>query len=118
MPSKEFFLEQIEKEFASAREALKIGNDGKARVCARRAAGQALTWFLTRFPKNNWGTDVLSQLLHLKDDSSFPQEVRDAAKRLTTKVSDRFNYPFSSDPIHDANLIIQHIEQLMNENAS
>lgn len=115
MPSKEFFFEQIEKEFSAAREALKIGNDGKARVCARRAAGQAITWFLSKFPKKGWGTDAMSQLQSLKDDDSFPQEVRHAAERLTTKVSDRFNYQFSTDPIHDAQIIIQHIERLMND---
>ena len=72
MPSKEYYLEQMEKEFATAREADRAGNDGKVRVCARRAAGQAITWYLARFPHPAWGTDALTQLKHLKDDRVFP----------------------------------------------
>jgi hypothetical protein len=117
MPSKEFFFEQIEKEFAVAREAQRIGNDGKARVCARRAVGQAIAWYVTKFPQTKWGADAVRQLQHLKDDVSFSQEVRDAAERLTTKVSDQFTSPFSTDPIQDAKIIITHIERLMDESA-
>ena len=113
MPSKDFYLENIEKELAAAREALAVGNDGKARVCARRAAGQALTWYLSTHPKPAWGTDALTQLKHLRDDSEFSQSSRDAALRLTTKVSDQFTYQFSTDPLEDANIIIRTITQLM-----
>ncbi|MBI3365403.1 MAG: hypothetical protein HY033_10880, partial [Ignavibacteriae bacterium] len=82
MPNKEYYFEQIEKELATAREALKIGNAGKARVCARRAAGQALTWLMTKYPRSDWGKDALGQLSCVKDDAAFPREVRDAAVRL------------------------------------
>jgi hypothetical protein len=113
MPAKEYYFEQIEKEFATAREALKAGNDGKARVCTRRAAGQAITWFLASHPRQGWGRDAMNQLLQLKDDASFPLEIRDAAVRLTTKISVRFTYPFTTNPIDDARLIINHIEKVM-----
>ena len=113
MLSQEYFFGQIEKEFATAREALKVGNDGKARVCARRAAGHAITWFLSKYPRQGWGTDALRQLQNLKDDPSFPQDVREAAERLITKVSDQFRYPFSTIPLEDAQIIITHIEKVM-----
>ena len=117
MPTREYYLEQIGKELVAARDALNIGNDGKARVCARRAAGQAITWFISRNIRQGWGADAMNQLLHLIDDLSFPQEVRDAAVRLTTKISERFTYPFTTSPIEDARLIIDSITFLMDQHA-
>jgi len=107
------YLEQIEIELATAQAALQVGNDGKARVCARRAAGQALTWFLSEFPKGDWGKDAMQQLMHLRDDTSFPVEVREAAVRLTTKISQQFDYPFTNDPLADAQVIILYVQSLM-----
>lgn len=117
MSSKEFFLINIDKELTGAREALKSGNNGKARVCSRRAAGQAIAWFLSAYPHERWGADAMNQLSNLKEDESFPKAVRDAAVRLTTKISERFTYPFTNDPIEDAQLIIKHIEMVMERNA-
>jgi hypothetical protein len=117
MSDKAHHLEQIQKELATAREAIQSGNDGKARVCSRRAAGQAISWFMTEHPRADWGQDALSQLTHLRDDESFPREIRDAAIRLTTKISDRFTYPFTSEPVEDARCIIDHIELLMSRDA-
>ena len=118
MPTKEYYFELIEKEFSTAREALKMGNDGKARVCARRAAGLAIAWFLSEHPNPAWGMDAMTQLLHLKEDPEFPQEIRDAAIHLTTKISERFTYPFSSDPMADARLIVHYFQSRMDANAS
>ena len=113
MRSKEFFVEQIEKEFANACEALNAGNDGKARVCARRAAGQAITWYVSKHPRTDWRQDAMSQLEGLKNDEAFPQNVRDAALRLTAKISLTFEYPFSTNPIDDAKIIIEAITEIM-----
>ncbi|MBI1806144.1 MAG: hypothetical protein HYR76_03715 [Ignavibacteria bacterium] len=113
MPSKEYYHALIDRELLRAREALKVGNEGKARVCARRAAGHALAWFLSIHPNDAWGKDAMNQLTHLKDDTTFPPEVRDAAVRLTTKISERFAYPFTSDPIADTQIIITCVEHLM-----
>jgi hypothetical protein len=116
LPANNHYLEQIEKELAMARAALQAGNEGKARVCARRAAGQAITWMLSKFSRDNWGDDAMSQLTHLRDDASFPTEVREAAVRLTTKISQQFDYPFTNDPLADAEVIIKHIRTLMERN--
>jgi hypothetical protein len=118
MPAKEYYLEQIEKELATAREAQRSGNDGKVRVCARRAAGQAITWYLSRYPHPAWGPDALTQLKQLKDDPSFSQASRDAAMRLTSKVSEHFTYQFSTHPLDDADIIIHEVKRLMEPDAA
>ena len=118
MPTREYFFEKIEQELATAREAQSAGNNGKARVCARRAAGVAITWYLTRFTDKKWEQDALRQLLRLRDDDTFPQEVRQAAQRLATKISDQFRYPFSTDPLRDAQIIISYIASITNAETS
>jgi hypothetical protein len=115
MVSGSFFSEQIEKELGMARAALQAGNAGKARVCARRACGRAITWFLTKFPHPNWNVDAVRQLQHLSQDQSVPVDVRNAATRLTTKISDQFLYPFSTHSIDDALVIVNHIKSLMTD---
>jgi len=113
MPPREYFIEQIEKEFALARAAQANGNEGMARVCARRAAGHALTWLRTKHAREEWGTDAIRQLNGLKEDASFPVEVREAAMRLTTKISDRFVYPFTTQPVGDAQIIVSYVRDRM-----
>ena len=118
MPAKEYYIEQIEREFTAARKTLSEGNSGKARVCARRAAGQAISWFLAKNPRNGWGLDAMGQLNNLKSDPMFPQEVREAASRLTTKISDQFTTSFSTDPIQDGTIIVDYIKHIMESDVS
>ena len=113
MPENQVYLLQAERELATGREAARIGNEGKARVCARRAAGQAIAWFLSRHPRPAWRNDAMDQLLHLKDDPEFPRYVRDAATRLTTRITPDFTYPSEADPLADAKSIIDHITSIM-----
>lgn len=115
MPSREYFLERIEHEFSVARAARRQGNSGKVRVCARRAAGEAISWYLTRYPKQGWGTDAVTRLNRLKEDPSFSMEAREAAERLTKRISERFEYESSGDPMKDADIIIHHIKEVMSQ---
>ncbi|HEV8537812.1 MAG TPA: hypothetical protein VGR15_02715 [Bacteroidota bacterium] len=109
MAAREQYFDQVEKEFAAAGEAQRAGNHGKVRVCARRAVGHAISWFLSRLPQDGWGVDAMSRLERLREDTGFPREVREAAERLTTKISERFTYPFSTKPIEDARIIVDAI---------
>ena len=97
--------DSIEAELDAARAALASGNEGKARVCARRAAGEAIARYRMRHPAPGWPSDALGLLLRLRDDPSFAAVAREAAGRLTAKVSDR--HLLSTDPIGDAVIIIE-----------
>lgn len=98
--------DEIRKELATAEQARKIGNEGMVRVCARRAAGVAIRYWLEHNAHEGWGLDAMSQLKHLQSEKLLPQDARDAAKRLTVKVNETFISPSSTDPIHDATIII------------
>lgn len=101
--------EQIKIELATAEAALREANEGKARVCARRAVALASEDWLDRYPQNDWGGDAMHHLRQIQQEESFPLTIREAAERLSTKVTDRETAPFTSDPISDARLIIDHL---------
>jgi len=102
-------LDRIEKEFTTARQARKAGNNGMVRVCARRAAGIAISYWLEQNPRQGWGLDAMGQLRNLHNDVSMPQNIHDAAIRLTTKITGQFTSPFSTDPIDDSKTIVHHL---------
>lgn len=92
--------ELITQELEQARRAQTAGNPGRARVCARRAAG----WTLRAI--SGISGDAIKQLKWLRDQASAPEAVRAAAARLTTKVGHDHALPFPDDPIVDAQTII------------
>ncbi len=51
----------------------------------------------------------MNHLRQIQQEESFPLTIREAAERLSTKVTDRETAPFTSDPISDARLIIDHL---------
>jgi hypothetical protein len=105
---KEIALMQAESELNNGIKALNIGNVGKARVCARRACFAIIDFWLKDHSEHNWGNNAMSVLESLKDQVSFPFEVREAAKRLTSKVDQSFSTRFAENPIDDAKIIIQY----------
>jgi hypothetical protein len=102
-------LAQIKKELATADQAKKAGNEGMVRVCARRAAAVAITFWLQFNPRKGWGVDAMNQLRSLALDDSLPLPVREAAQRLKTKVTAQFTSPFTGDPIQDSRTIIEYL---------
>jgi hypothetical protein len=97
----------IEAELAQAQKARKARNEGRARVCARRAAALAIREWYRRRLGAGWGGDAMKQLQRLREDPLVPEEVRAAAQRLTTKVDFDHQLPFEDDPIEDTRRIIE-----------
>jgi hypothetical protein len=82
-------------------------NPGKARVCARRAAGWAIqAWYQAR-EGPGWSGDAMKQLNRLRTDPAVPQAPRAAAERLSTKVDREHRLPFEEDALDDASLIVE-----------
>ena len=99
----------IEQELAAAEAARNEGNEGKARVCARRAIARATEEWMARLPVRRWRGDAMEYLRQIQQDTSFPRPIRQAAERLSTKVTQQQTAPFTTDPISDAKLIIAHL---------
>jgi hypothetical protein len=99
----------IEQELAKALEGCQGGNDGLARVCARRAVAlAALHWAEARHLPG-WQGDAMHQLRQIEGETTFPMPVRNAAQRLLTKVTEQAQLPMTRDPITDARIILDHL---------
>ena len=107
----------IERELAAAESARQECNDGKARVCARRAVAHATEAWLARLPAPRWQGDAMAHLRHIQQDTSFPPLIRQAAERLSTPVTGQHTAPFTIDPVADARLIIDHLGNTTSDNA-
>jgi hypothetical protein len=99
---------EIAAELDQARKADAEGNDGKVRVCARRAVGRAfvLSSFSTGFPPSFSATQSLKAVSELKD---MPESVRVAAMRLSAGVAENGGLSISMNPIEDALIIIHQL---------
>ena len=96
------FRARIEAELAYARAARKQGKEGRARVCARRAAG----WAIAAHYPNSQPRGALSQLRWLESNAEVSEDLRSAAGRLTEQVTERHELPHPEDPIQDAEFIV------------
>jgi hypothetical protein len=92
-----------------ATRAGQAGARGRARVCARRAAGWALGGYYSGLspdqarPQEN----AYQSLRRAAEDGTLPTEVRQAAARLTTRLDQAFGLPFEDDPIDSAERILR-----------
>ncbi|MDH4082598.1 MAG: hypothetical protein OEV99_09555 [Nitrospira sp.] len=89
----------IEQELVAAEAAWKNGNNGKARVCARRAVALATEAGLVRRAIPPWRGDAMAHLRQIQQESSFPLPIRQAAERLSTPITQRDAAPFTTDPM-------------------
>lgn len=106
--TKEQTLAQIQREMETAAVARKSGNEGMTRVCARRAAGIAIGYWLSNHLEKQWGADAMNRLRHSQHEPAVPAHVREAAVRLTTKITEQFTSPFPTDPLADSMNIIDY----------
>ncbi len=101
--------DELEIELNRGRQAEATGNAGKVRTCARRAVGIVVTEYQKR-TGNNYGSDFLRQLQGIGSDELLPREVRQAAERLQSRISQEFTSP-SEHPLEDALVIINFFQQ-------
>ena len=104
--------DEIKLDLARAREAERMGNQGKARTSARRAVGAAISELQKLKTDRKYGSNVMEQLRSLESDTAIPEPVRGAAYRLQAKLSPDFDSP-SKHPIEDAGIIIEYVLGLL-----
>jgi len=103
--------DRIAAELTAAEIALAEGNLGRARVCARRAAGLGIRAWYQRQEGPGWGGDAMTQLVRLRAEPAAPPAVRKAAGRLTTKVDIDHSLPFDDSPLEDARRILAFVTE-------
>lgn len=78
------------------------GNEGQARVCARRAAGIAIREYLIRSgirPPSRSAHDLLNLI---KESAALPPDLRRIADHLTLRVTEEFKLPIEADLVAES----------------
>jgi len=102
----------VAAEFEKAEQARMRGNEGQARVCARRAAGIAIREYLTRRGIRPPSLSAYDLLNLLKEDASLSPDLKVIADHLTLRVTEEFKLPVDADLVAEAR---RFCEDLLNE---
>ena len=100
---------QIEAEFEKAEQARARGNEGQARVCARRAAGIAIREYLTRRGVRPPSVSAYDLLNFLKEDPDLSPDLKRIADHLTLRVTEEFKLPVNADLVAEARTFCENL---------
>lgn len=100
MPSK--WRAELDNELARAKEARLRGNEGRARVCARRAVGIATRLYLDAHGVEVGSSSVLDLLDRLIDQPGVDDNTRRLARLFALRVDTEFKLPAGVDLVAEA----------------
>ena len=92
----------LQTEFDRAESARASGNEGQARVCARRAAGIAIREYYARHGKPVHTLSAYDLLKTLSDEPYLSSELKQASIYLTLRVTEEFKLPVDVDLLVEA----------------
>lgn len=101
----------IEQELAQAEKARRAGNEGLARVCARRAVGLALRAFWDK-DEQTQSSSVIPLFERLRESKALPEALRQAADHFLMRVTPEFRLPVDVDLVAEARWLIAELERL------
>lgn len=103
---------KIEAELEQARKARENGLEGQARVCARRAAGQAVHEYLQRRGEPISGPSVMDLLASFKERADTPEQMRSVAEHLLLRVSSDYSLPSPIDLLSETRWLVDTLETM------
>ncbi len=98
---------EVQQELTLARQARRQGQEGRARVCARRAAGAAARIYLEKHGIHRGSASVLDILSRLAEDPMLEAGIREAIETLQLRVDADFKLPEDVDLIAIAERLCQ-----------
>ncbi len=93
---------EVQLELDSAQRARERGNEGQARVCARRAAGIAARLYLTRRGTPPHSSSAYDVLRLIAEDPLLPTRANEIAGHLVLRVNEEFKLPSGIDLLGEA----------------
>lgn len=99
--------DDVYAELEAASRARRAGNEGMARVCARRAAGWAIGLVHQRLPDEGRKPNAYQLLRWYSSRVSTPAALRQAALRLTQRITKQLELPHHQDPLEDAQALVE-----------
>jgi hypothetical protein len=89
-------------EIQQAEAARTAGNEGMARVCARRAAGVVIGEYIQRSGLPDPGPGAYERIQYVADMPGVPPQARRVAAHLLTRVTPEHTLPIEVDLIAEA----------------
>ncbi len=93
---------KFEREMQMAAQARAQGNEGKARVCARRAAGIVAAEYLKRRGISTPNMTAYDRVKFLQTWPDLPPGVREVIDHMTLRVNERHELPVDADLVAEA----------------
>ncbi len=93
---------EIRAELDKAQQARARGNEGQARVCARRAAGIAAREYFARRGDRPRTSSAYDLLILVAEDPALSPDLRRSATYLTLRVDEQFKLPEGVDLLAEA----------------
>ena len=93
---------RLQTEFERAEAARVRGNEGQARVCARRAVGIAIREYYARRGQVVRTPSAYDLLQLLSKESYLSPDIKQAAAYLTLRVTEEFKLPIDVDLLAEA----------------
>ena len=94
--------DRIHHELHQAETARAAGNEGKARVCARRAAGIIVGEFFQRRGGFHPGLSAYDRLKFLRQQPEISKEIREVAGHFLIRITPEHELPVEADLIAEA----------------
>lgn len=102
----------FEAELRQAEAARLSGNEGRARVCARRAAGMAARGYLIRHRQAIQSQSAYDQLKRLASLDEISPEIRNVIDHFLLRVDETYQLPKEIDLIVEARWLLNELETL------
>ena len=97
-------------ELQHAQDARASGFEGRARVCARRAAGLAIREYLIEKHNISRSISLFDLIVDQRVRDLLPPQLSDCLDRLSLRVNEQFQLSTGVDLISDAKLVITLME--------
>jgi hypothetical protein len=110
--------DELQLEFEHAEQARTKGNEGQARVCARRAAGMAIREYFIRRGTHPPNLSMFDLLNLIKEDSRLFPDLKLIADHLTVRVTDGFILPVDADLVAEARQLCNELLKQMDFNGN
>ncbi len=104
--------QKIQLEIYRGEAARREGFEGRARVCARRAAGAAIREFLVLQALPVPGLSAMDLLEALRGVSGISDRTEAVVERLLMRVDEDYRLPEDVDLLEDARRLAQELEEL------
>ncbi len=96
-------------ELKQAELARQSGNEGRARVCARRAAGHIIEEYHRRKGFESPGESAYSQIQHLATQPGLSDRIQEILEHLMLRVTPEHRLPVEADLISDVRMLAKEL---------